>query len=1027
MKGNIIAFLESIKVGQTSGLNIYEAITLFEEALDRQLDRPRPSSGDGRGFHHPGVGEANSSALLLAVNSFILLVLKTTGKELSPPVFLTTEFIYGGETVEAPQGFDVALVAGLESLVQIHAGLHTAEPLQRWARIAIAANLVRVGPDDGLDRPVDELQDLAVSHSLELEKDEVSKTEPSKNLHSDGHLNVSQDPVDQQSYSLGMTLEQCYGLRKDCVEDETQPGYKRALSNWNMLLLSFLVDNGETQDVRAKLSPSQRTSFWLLIEWWLDEIGLDSWTSQAFKALDSAARTGYLDGDALQAFGIEPVAIADKDRNRYLQRFLHDSSAPPYHASMFRLFQMEFLPCHYSKKLATRALIHSRQQAAKLAACQRLSVACSTPLHANRARRSSLGMGDLGYQDKHAVGNAERPTIATGSESLPLRLDLVDDHVEATEPPFPQSLLRKLSRIEKNCLSSEEIDRLKQATSLKSGLRAGASWSPCEWLEESNVSEDLPHYLWDIKGRKTVLTKDLSGPVEYTAISHTWGRYKKKDYTKFPKIYLDGLKKWSIPQNSKFEVKQLPDILASVPFNTPYIWFDLVCIPQEPTNERLTFISAQEIGRQAKIFRRAKIAAAWFNDIDTWKGINAALSRLSNHFLQEGHADGLPQSSQDPPGLDCDRNLELFEDASEANEDPEDFMNRWFSSLWTLQEVCLRPDMRLCNKHWEVLAVGEHEQLHIGMDDLIALSNGGSFQTNAWEMVAEEDLQTSQNSKSSAVGRINLRFKATEQLWELLDLTGLEHLLNASRSTILMLGNQRYCQDNRAEAIMSAIGVTDWFKPFERGTRGQEAPYQPSEYPLNFVREAATKLGAEFYASSLAEGELLEMLVLSLKPTGTYREGVGSMVPFTSSRLSRIPSFVEGFAGPDHPTVSNWEILPDKSVKVPGAAILSYTGQSRSRDRNLSCVCVAPDTEEPISLLVKVRTRVNLDAWIDSFLPSTRNYAVVLHHGHGVLDGILIKELSSGELIKVGTYHLTRPDVYKSIEPEIYRVNWRVL
>ena len=179
--------------------------------------------------------------------------------------------------------------------------------------------------------------------------------------------------------------------------------------------------------------------------------------------------------------------------------------------------------------------------------------------------------------------------------------------------------------------------------------------------------------------------------------------FKKKDYTKFPKIYLDGMKEWSIPQKSKFKVEQLPEILASVPFNTPYTWFDLVCIPQEPIDEQLIFISAQEIGRQAKIFRRAKIAAAWFNDVDTWKGMNAAISRLSINFLQEGKADDLLKSSQDPPGLNCDRNLEFFEDASEANEAPEDFMNRWFSSLWTLQEICLRPDMRLCNKNWEVL------------------------------------------------------------------------------------------------------------------------------------------------------------------------------------------------------------------------------------------------------------------------------------------------------------------------------------
>jgi hypothetical protein len=29
----------------------------------------------------------------------------------------------------------------------------------------------------------------------------------------------------------------------------------------------------------------------------------------------------------------------------------------------------------------------------------------------------------------------------------------------------------------------------------------------------------------------------------------------------------------------------------------------------------------------------------------------------------------------------------------------------WFSSLWTLQEVCLRPDMWICNKSLELLTV----------------------------------------------------------------------------------------------------------------------------------------------------------------------------------------------------------------------------------------------------------------------------------------------------------------------------------
>src|SRR5277367_2713645 len=30
----------------------------------------------------------------------------------------------------------------------------------------------------------------------------------------------------------------------------------------------------------------------------------------------------------------------------------------------------------------------------------------------------------------------------------------------------------------------------------------------------------------------------------------------------------------------------------------------------------------------------------------------------------------------------------------------------WFSFLWTLQEICLRPDMWLCNADWTLLQVG---------------------------------------------------------------------------------------------------------------------------------------------------------------------------------------------------------------------------------------------------------------------------------------------------------------------------------
>lgn len=44
----------------------------------------------------------------------------------------------------------------------------------------------------------------------------------------------------------------------------------------------------------------------------------------------------------------------------------------------------------------------------------------------------------------------------------------------------------------------------------------------------------------------------------------------------------------------------------------------------------------------------------------------------------------------------------------------------WFSSLWTLQEICLRPDMWLVNRDWELLTVGNG--VPVSFDTLVALT-----------------------------------------------------------------------------------------------------------------------------------------------------------------------------------------------------------------------------------------------------------------------------------------------------------------
>ena len=1049
MQGNIATFLEDVKLGKVSSRSVLTGVSRIEEAVQDQLSHSHslPSSNDARSLqqHREAEHVHDNDAFRSAVNSFVTLTLWTIRKELPASVLLSTEFSYDLDddisSAAPPESLDtMAIIMGLGSLMHLHARSLAHDWLHGWAHIAIAANFLQPQPvNSRLEWSVcNPRKDSVVVASLpDSRLEETGRANligalPQHDL-SGNSEQIKENPGDDRACSLGLMIEQCYGMRQDCLEGEDQPGYKRAFSNWNMFLMSLVLDEERHRDFRVRLSQPQTTSARLLVEWWNDEIGLGTRTQQALTAIEIASHTGFLDHDTFQLFGISSQATASERREHYLQRMIFDCSGPPYHSFMFRLFQMEFLPCHYLGKMARQTLIIARQRAAKLAACQRLSMSsyrsllsdCGMTPHADEENADYINM---------TMNIAAGDTDIAGDESSFLgprvRSTLL---VKALEHDATERLESRSLHVKKKYLSPKELERLKQTIFPESGLTIGASLSPCEWLQDADFSNDLPYYLWDIQQRRTILAGKLTGTVEYTAVSHTWGRYKHRNYEDFPPVRLQGVEEWAIPQNLKFEVAQLHDILASVPFKTPYVWFDLVCIPQGPTDKRLIRIAKQEIGRQAKIFRRAKFAVAWLNDIEDWKGTKAAIRRLCIHFLQDGNEDGIPQRILDLAVLDSDAALELFNDTSEKNDAPEDFMNRWFSSLWTLQEVCLRPDMRLCNRSWEALAVGGNERTYIGIEDLVALAEGGDFQTNILENLTEagtgksEKPITKKSSDAFKARRIDARSRATEQLWELLDLSGLEHLLNASRSTILTLGNQRYCRKNRAEAIMSAVGMTDWFDNFQTESGDGGAPLESSEYPLAFVKEAADKLGAEFYASNLAEGELLEMLILSLEPAGVRREGVGSMVPFTSSLLSRAPSAAHGFTGVDHPAVSTWKVLPDRSVEIRKAGILSYTGQSRSRNGSLTCACVAPDSKEPNPFSLKTRVNVDLDLWVDYFMPSTRNFAVCLHHGFGILDGVLLKELSSGDLIKVGSYHTTKKDAYKYLVPETYHVNWRVL
>lgn len=540
------------------------------------------------------------------------------------------------------------------------------------------------------------------------------------------------------------------------------------------------------------------------------------------------------------------------------------------------------------------------------------------------------------------------------------------------------------------------------ASAAYDGESLGASISPCAWLAGDNTEDNMPYYLWDIQKQRTVITRELEGEIQYTAISHTWGRWTRFEC---PRVQLPGVNGWSIPQNKKFNVADLPDILASASsVKTPFVWFDLLCIPQNPARVGLRQVARDEIARQAKIFRAAKYAVAWLNDVESWTGLHAALKHFSINHLR-GQCE-LPEWMLDLAESDKELEMELNYSKDYFDEFPfiaPGEVNAWFSSLWTLQELCLRPDMIFVNRQWRPFAVGGKP---VRLDDLAALCS-------------EDSLEISSES-----GRGLARF---------FNDSGLHAFPNIERGAILTVGNQRVCTENRAEAIMSAVGLTDWYssksldgngRDINSASTSQQQRALYNIYPLGSLREAALKIGPEFYATAIGPGEIPSFLLDILAPFDPPRTGSGTLLPCSTTGHVRVTFPGMGLFSLPHPSVSTWTIQADLSVDIRQAAIIVYTGQPRT-NRTMADL-YAPEPGSGTSLVTRSQWDVDLGYWIDHFLPETRNFAVCLFSEREKTQGVLLKETLTGCLVKVGLFWAKNLDT-ESTPIKTYQVNWRVL
>ena len=556
------------------------------------------------------------------------------------------------------------------------------------------------------------------------------------------------------------------------------------------------------------------------------------------------------------------------------------------------------------------------------------------------------------------------------------------------------------------------------------------------WLSRDYAKNEMPYYLWDAIEEKTVITDKLPDKPQYCCISHTWGRWRTKDILRIP-----GLPWWKVPGNKIFLVERLPEIMKVFAdrMKTKYVWFDLLCIPQQDSKPEIALRAKQEIGRQALIFQNAKHCAIWLNYIDDWEAERAALDYVSavylclatlegqyRHVLREWLKESI-KAAEYPVQLAHHpyhkkylqpHRKSLFKrignifspETSKPNEgdetwiDPEDWdkVSVWFSSLWTLQEASLRPDMILMNRQWEPLTnsagdVFSLEMLFMSVEMLSRLTNITA-------------LDQSSQTKSAILQRIGTKDRqfpmGVSQLKNLV--FGTQLLSNTTRVHVLIQANARQCTGRRAEAIMSVLGTTDWYQ------NSQTSAADPAEkdlvigmYPLAFVQEVMCKAGPDFFLAQKRVGDP--------QAAYSYFDGSahGSMLPFETLDPQRLCGKADVKKYPYqalddhvHPCVNSWMLSSTGSFRIAQAAILASSEDGRPAivpvDVFLSYQTLAGELTHT--------DRTDIKRWLMDQPDQFVTYAVQISRDLGLIfQGFrdhLRRDQSPLKLVKVGCYQV---------------------
>ena len=579
----------------------------------------------------------------------------------------------------------------------------------------------------------------------------------------------------------------------------------------------------------------------------------------------------------------------------------------------------------------------------------------------------------------------------------------------------------------------------------------------CPWLKKDLSRSGFPRYLWHITSKRTVDTQQLPRRVEYTCISHTWGRWRRKQFAVIPHV------PWQVPLNSRFDVVGLPDTFYRLKdrFPTEYIWIDLFCIPQKADDPQLLLITTEEIARQAAIFQNAVSCVAWLNYVNHWVAEYCTIGWLSAQFALLASQPGfcIANSLLDAAEHGCHLPLQLTRFSTPTfgysqwrqkfiqyrdgfyvwwrykrkwlpyyHFEPSD----WFSGVWTLQEAYLRPNMILADRNWNILCDPAGEP--ISLEELFALDHVvwdlGTYGTQliGGFLLKGHGVEGAPVDELMQIHRKDgFKEKCPPGPRQLTSMIAKTHLFSrslGSRVDPLIQANGRFCtagRSGRAEAIMSSLGITDWYK---RSSKIEDDELVLDMYPLEFLREASSKIGPDFY---LATNKSPSPWVLFNPFTRTR----GTLLPIGRAGDSRyrMKSVTDrgtppcGHRGDFHPSVLSWQIQPNGHTRIRQAAILASSREQSMISHSLVLLGFWGSRH-------RESQEVILSDWITKQSKIFDTFAVCLTNGGPHNTGLILQGRRLGKsirLIKVGYFTISPDSIAFRAVPISQRVNWIVV